>query len=60
VCLYSRERDTVTNLDFDEKGEMDEEKLLQAESEYEVTAEQKDGALVSAKIRSKIRFFEGH
>jgi len=37
-CL--RERDTVTNLEFDEKDETDEEELLQAESEHDGTAEQ--------------------
>jgi len=39
VQLYLRERDTVTNLEFDEKGETDEEELLQAESEHDGTAE---------------------
>jgi hypothetical protein len=33
VHPYLRERDTVTNLEFDEKGETDEKELLQAESE---------------------------
>ena len=28
---YLRERDTVTSLEFDEKGETDEEELLQAQ-----------------------------
>jgi hypothetical protein len=60
VCSYSRERDTVTNLEFDERGETDEEELLQAESEHDVTAEQEDGAPVSAKNKLKIRFLEGH
>jgi hypothetical protein len=31
VRPYLRERDTVTNLEFDVKGETDEEELLQAE-----------------------------
>ena len=39
VQLYLRERDTVTNLEFDEKGETNEEELLQAESEHDGTAE---------------------
>jgi hypothetical protein len=37
---YLLERDTVTNLEFDEKDETDEEELLQAESEHYGTAEQ--------------------
>ena len=40
VRLYLLERDTVTNLEFDEKGETDEEELLQAEGEHNGTAEQ--------------------
>jgi uncharacterized protein (DUF111 family) len=56
-----RERDTVTDLDFDVKGEMDEEELLRADSEYDGTAEQVEQKSASAKkISSKIRFFEGH
>jgi hypothetical protein len=31
---YLRERDTFTNLEFDEKSETGEEELLQAESEH--------------------------
>jgi hypothetical protein len=38
VRPYLRKRDTVTNLEFDEKGETDEEELLQAESENYGTA----------------------
>jgi hypothetical protein len=49
VHLYLRERDTVTNLEFDEKGETDEEELLQAESEYDGTAEQEEEPPSSAK-----------
>ena len=60
MCPYSRERGTVTNLEFDGKGETDEEELLQAESVHDGTAEQEDGTPVSAKISLKIRFFEGH
>jgi hypothetical protein len=55
-----RERDTVTNLEFDVNGETDEEELLHAESEHGGTAEQEEQTLASAKISSKIRFFEGH
>jgi hypothetical protein len=40
VRLYLRERDTVTNLEFDLKDETDEEELLQAESENDGTVEQ--------------------
>jgi hypothetical protein len=40
VRPYLCERDTVTNLEFEEKGETDEEELLQAESEHGGTAEQ--------------------
>ena len=46
---YLRERDTVTNLEFDEKGEKDEKELLQAESGYDGTAEQEEQTLASAK-----------
>jgi hypothetical protein len=42
VCPYWRERDTDTNLESDEKGETDEEELLQAESEQNGTAEQEE------------------
>ena len=52
VRPYLRERDIVTNLEFDEKGETDEEELLQAECERDGTAEQEE-----QKISSKIRFF---
>jgi hypothetical protein len=58
-CL--RERDTVTNLEFDERGETGEEELLQAEREHNGTAEQEAQTPASAKnISSKIIFFEGH
>jgi hypothetical protein len=39
VHLYLHERDTFTNLEFDEKGETDEEELLRAKSEHDRTAE---------------------
>ena len=36
---------TVTNLEFDEKGETYEEELLQAESKHDGTAEQEEPTL---------------
>jgi hypothetical protein len=57
VCPYSPERDTITNLKFNENGETDEEELLQAESEHDGTAEQEDGTPVSAKNKFKYRIF---
>jgi hypothetical protein len=56
VRPYLRERDTVTNLEFDVKGETDEEELLQAQSKHDGTAEQEEQTHASAKIR----FFDGH
>ena len=41
MCPYLCERYTVTNLEFDEKGEADEQ-LLQAESEHDGTAEHEE------------------
>jgi len=49
VRPYLRERDTVANLEFDEKGETDEEELLQAESKHDGTAEQREQTPGSAK-----------
>ena len=50
VCApYLHERDTVTNLEFDEKGETYEEELLQAESEHDGTAEQEEQTHASSK-----------
>ena len=49
VRRYMRERDTVTNLEYDEKGETDEEELLQAESEHDDTAEQEEQTAGSTK-----------
>jgi hypothetical protein len=37
VRPYLHERENVTNLEFDEKGEMNEEELLQAEHEHDGT-----------------------
>jgi hypothetical protein len=49
VRPYLRERDTVTNLERDVKGETDEGELLQAESEHDGTAEQKEQTPPSAE-----------
>jgi hypothetical protein len=48
VRPYLRERDTVKNLEFDEKGEPYEEELLQAENEHDGTAEQEEQTPASA------------
>jgi hypothetical protein len=53
VNLYLSERVTVTNLEFEEKGETDEEELLQAESEHGGTAEQEEQTPASAKCKFK-------
>jgi hypothetical protein len=58
VRPYLRERDTVTNLEFDEKGETDQEELLQAESEHDGTAE-KEEAPASAKNKLENKIFRG-
>ena len=58
VRPYLRERDTVTNLEFDEKGESDEEELLQAQSEHDGTAEQEEQTPASAN--NKLKKCEGH
>jgi hypothetical protein len=49
VSPHLRERDTVTNLEFEEKDETDEDELLQAESKHDGTAEQQEQTPVSAK-----------
>jgi hypothetical protein len=49
VRQYLRERDTVNRLEFDEKGETDEEELLQAKSGHDFTAEQEQQTPESAK-----------
>ena len=56
---YVRERDTFTNLEFDEKGETDEEELIQAESEHDGTAEQEEQTPASAKYKFKKKSFFG-
>jgi len=60
VRPYLREIDTVTNLEFDERGETDEEELLQSESEHEGTAELEEQTPASAKYKFKNKIFEGH
>jgi hypothetical protein len=59
VRPYLRERHTVTNLEFDEKGETDEEELLQAESEHDGTAEQEEQTPARAKNKFKNKIFRG-
>jgi hypothetical protein len=59
VRPYLRERDTVTNLEFDEKGGTDEEELLQAESEHDGAAEQEEQTSASAKNKFKNKMFPG-
>jgi len=58
VRPYLRERDTVANLEFDIKGETDEE-LLQAESKHNGTAEQREQTPASAKKKFETKFFRG-
>jgi len=57
VRPYLREGDTVTNLEFDEKGETDEEGLLQAESEHDGIAEQEEQTPACAKNKFKNKIF---
>ena len=59
VRPYLRERDNVTNLEFDEKGESDEEEFLQAESEYDGAAEKEEQTAASAKNKFKNKIFRG-
>jgi hypothetical protein len=59
VRPYLRERDTVTHLEFDEKGETNEEELLQTESEHDSTAEQEEQTPASAKFKFKNKIFRG-
>jgi len=56
---YLRERDTGTNLEFDEKGETDEEELVQTESEHYCTAEQEEQTPASASNNFKDKIFRG-
>jgi len=59
VHPYSCARNTVTDLEFDEKGKTDEEELLQAESEHDGTAEQEGQTPASAKNKFKNKIFRG-
>jgi hypothetical protein len=59
VRPYLRERDTVTNLEFDEKGKTDEEEFLKADSEHDGTAEQEEQTPASAKNNFKNNIFRG-
>ena len=59
VRPYLCERDTVTNLEFDEKGETDEEELSQAGSEHDGTAEQEQQTPTSAEYKFKNKIFRG-
>ena len=59
VRPYLRERDTITNLEFDVKGETDEEELLQAEREHDGTAEQEEQTPASARCKFKNTIFRG-
>jgi len=59
MCPYLRERDTVTNLVSDEKGETEEEELLQAESKHGGTAEQEQQTPACAKNKLKNKIFRG-
>jgi hypothetical protein len=59
VRQYLRERGTVTNLEFDVKGETDEEELLQAESKHDGTAEKEEQTPASTKNKFENRIFRG-
>jgi len=59
VRPYLHERDTVTNLEFDVKGETDEEELLQAESKHDGTAEKEKQTPASAKNKFESKIFRG-
>jgi hypothetical protein len=57
--VYLSERDTVTNLESDEKGVRDEEELLHAESEHDGTVEQEQRTPDRAKNKFKNKIFQG-
>jgi len=57
VRPYLRERDTVTNPEFDKNGETD--CLLQAKSEHDGTAEQEEQTPASAKNKFENKIFRG-
>ena len=50
---------TVTNLEFDEKGETDKEEYVQAEIEHDGTAEQKEQTPANANNKFKSKIFRG-
>jgi hypothetical protein len=54
-----RERDTVTNLVFGEKGETNEEELFQAKSEHHGTEEQEEQTPANAKNKFENKIFRG-
>jgi hypothetical protein len=56
---YLRDRDTVTNIKFDEKGGTHEDQLLQAESKYGGTAGKEEQTPASAKKKSENKIFRG-
>jgi hypothetical protein len=53
VRPYLRERDTVTKLEFKEKGKTYEEELIHAESELDGTAEQEEQTLATVNNKFK-------
>jgi hypothetical protein len=53
VRPYLLARDTVTDLEFDEKGNTYEEEFLQAESEHDGRAEQEEQSAKN-KFKNKI------
>jgi hypothetical protein len=59
VRPYLRETVTVTNLEFEEKGETDEKELLQAQSEHDGAAEQEEQTPANAKCKFKNKIFRG-
>jgi len=59
VRPYLRERDNVTNPEFDKKGETDEEELVQVESEHDGTVEQEEQTPASANDKFKNKVFRG-
>jgi hypothetical protein len=59
VRPYLRKRNTVTNLEFDGKGETDEEELLQTQSKHDGTAEQEEQTPASVKNKFKNKIFRG-
>jgi hypothetical protein len=60
VRPYLGDKNTVTNLEFDEKGETGGEELLQTDSEHDGTAEQEKQTPASAKYKFRNKIFRGH